>query len=123
MAFEIRENRGRAQGRKKLVREREEYLRLMGEGLSNRQACQIVGINRRTGMRWRNGRAPSARQAGASPITVVAPPSGPSRYLREDDRVHIADRLENMVAKHSRGARAAGAGAAIGGAGAESGAR
>ncbi|MCO5999999.1 IS30 family transposase [Actinoallomurus rhizosphaericola] len=93
MAFEIRESRGRAQGRKKLVREREEYLRLMREGMSNSQACQIVGINPRTGKRWRNGRTRSAGHAGAPPITAVAPPSGPSRYLREDDRIHIADRL------------------------------
>jgi IS30 family transposase len=93
MAFEIRENRGRAQGRKKLVREREEYLRLVREGLSSKQACQIVGINPRTGKRWRNGRSRSARHRGASPITAVASPAGPSRYLREDDRIHIADRL------------------------------
>jgi IS30 family transposase len=92
MAFQIRENRGRAQGRR-LVREREEYLRLMRAGVSSRQACQIVGINLRTGKRWRNGRAGSAGSAGALPITAVAPSSGPSRYLREEDRVHIADRL------------------------------
>src|SRR4051812_25784198 len=93
MAFEIRENRGRAQGRKKLVREREEYLRLMREGLSSKQACQIVGVNVRTGKRWRHGRTRSGGHAGAPPITAVAPPTGPSRYLREADRVHIADRL------------------------------
>ena len=93
MAFDIRENRGRAQGRKKLVREREEYLRLVREGLSSKQACQIVGVNPRTGKRWRNGRVRSAGHRGASPITEVAPPAGPSRYLREDDRIHIADRL------------------------------
>lgn len=38
MAFQIRENREQAQGRR-LVREREEYLRLMREGVSSRQAC------------------------------------------------------------------------------------
>ena len=97
MAFEIREKRGRAQGRKKLVREREEYLRLVREGLSSKQACQIVGINPRTGKRWRNGRARSAGHRGASPITTVAPPAGPYRYLREDDRIHIADRLREKA--------------------------
>jgi IS30 family transposase len=93
MVFEIRENRGRAQGRKKLVREREEYLRLVREGLNSKQACQIVGVNPRTGKRWRYGRVRSAGHRGASPITAVAPSAGPSRYLREDDRIHIADRL------------------------------
>ena len=93
MAFEIRENRGRAQGRRKLVREREEYLRLVREGLSSKQACQIVGVNPRTGKRWRNGRSRSAGHRGASPITAVASPAGRSRYLGEDDRIHIADRL------------------------------
>jgi IS30 family transposase len=97
MAFEIRENRRRAQGRKKLVREREEYLRLMREGLSSRQACQIVGINERTGKRWRNGRTASAGHAGAPPITAVASPPGPSRYLREDERIHIADRFREKA--------------------------
>ncbi|MCO5993330.1 IS30 family transposase [Actinoallomurus rhizosphaericola] len=97
MAFEIRESRGRAQGRKKLVREREEYLRLMREGMSNSQACQIVGINPRTGKRWRNGRTRSAGHAGAPPITSVTSPPGPCRYLREDDRIHIADRLREKA--------------------------
>ncbi|MFE5482594.1 helix-turn-helix domain-containing protein, partial [Streptomyces sp. NPDC056527] len=53
MAFEIRKIRT-PQGRGKLTRERAEYFRLM-EGVSNREACRIVGINRRTGKRWRNG--------------------------------------------------------------------
>lgn len=30
---------------------------------------------------------------GGTPIDSVVPPSGPSRYLTEDERVHIADRL------------------------------
>ena len=97
MAFEIRENRGRAQGRRKLVGEREEYLRLMREGLSNRQACRIVGINVRTGKRWRHGRAASAGHAGAPPITAVASLPGRSRYLREDERIQIADRFREKA--------------------------
>ncbi|MBD3006359.1 IS30 family transposase [Streptomyces sp. 5-10] len=31
------------------------------------------------------------------PIDVVAAPSGPSRYLRETDRIHIADRLREKA--------------------------
>lgn len=92
MDFEIREGRGVAQGRKKLVRERAEYLRLVDQGLSNKAAALRVGVNERTGREWRNGRPegrvkrprPTARQvlsAGAS-----------SRFLSENERIVIADR-------------------------------
>ncbi|GAA3482332.1 hypothetical protein GCM10018966_068640 [Streptomyces yanii] len=57
MDFKIRENRAQSQGCKPLVREREEYFRLMDQGLSSREARRVVGINLRTGKRWRNGRA------------------------------------------------------------------
>ncbi|WP_326599863.1 hypothetical protein [Streptomyces sp. NBC_01803] len=36
MDFKIRENRSKAQGREVLVREREEYFRLMDQGLTSR---------------------------------------------------------------------------------------
>src|SRR5688572_26037256 len=49
MDFEIRDLRTVAQGRSKLVREREEYFRLMSEGMSSQEACRVVGINYRTG--------------------------------------------------------------------------
>ncbi|MGW0815890.1 helix-turn-helix domain-containing protein, partial [Streptomyces viridiviolaceus] len=48
---------------------------------------------RSTGKRWRNGRNPSGRQKAAPPARPVVPPSGASRYLREADRIYIADRL------------------------------
>ncbi|MFG3343428.1 IS30 family transposase [Glycomyces sp. NPDC048151] len=93
MAFEIREDRSRSRGRKPLAREREEYFRLMGQGLSSVEACKIVGINYRTGKRWRNGRAASGQGRARPPVQVSPRPPGPSRYLREDDRIAIADRL------------------------------
>ncbi|MGW8558172.1 IS30 family transposase [Streptomyces tubercidicus] len=96
MDFEIRKERT-AQGRRKLVREREEYFRLMDQGLTSYEACRIVGINYRTGKRWRNGRKPSPTHKGASPVQRAAPSSGPSRYLREADRIHIADRLREKA--------------------------
>ena len=67
MDFEIREDR-KPQGRKKLTREREAYFQLMQQGVSNKEACRIVGINLRTGKRWRNGRNPSGRNKAAPPI-------------------------------------------------------
>ncbi|MCX4732286.1 hypothetical protein [Streptomyces sp. NBC_01363] len=93
MDFEIRENRGRSQGRKPLVREREEYFRLMEQGLSSREACRAVGINLRTGKRWRNGRGATTGEKARPSIRRPISPDGPSRYLREADRLHIADRL------------------------------
>ena len=32
------------------------YVRLIAQGISNTEACRIVGINRKTGTRWRYGR-------------------------------------------------------------------
>lgn len=95
MDFEIRD-RSVNQGRRRLTEERRIYLQLVQQGVSRVEACRIVGINYRTGKRWRNGRAPSGRTVGASPIPAVAP-SGPSRYLREADRIPIADRLREKA--------------------------
>lgn len=81
------------QGRKKLLREREAYFQLMQQGLSNNKACQVVGINPKTGRRWRNGRIADRKQKVAPPIRPAMPPSGASRYLHENERIYIADRL------------------------------
>lgn len=98
MDFEVRENRTVAQGgRRVLVREREEYFRLMDQGLSSYEACRRVGINIRTGKRWRNGRNLSGKDKARPPALAVVPPEGPSRYLREADRIHIADRLREKA--------------------------
>ncbi|MDX3646482.1 helix-turn-helix domain-containing protein, partial [Streptomyces sp. MB09-02B] len=96
MDFEIRGDRT-AQGPVKLSRERTEYSRLVQQGYSNKEACRLVGIDERTGRKWRNGRSADHRQKAAPPINAVVPPSGPSRYLREADRIHIADRLREKA--------------------------
>ena len=93
MDFEIRDNRGRPQGRKALVREREEYFRLMDQGLSSAEACKRVGINYRTGKRWRNGQGAAGSRRARPPVRAQRLSEGPSRYLRETDRIHIADRF------------------------------
>ncbi|MFE6691008.1 IS30 family transposase [Streptomyces sp. NPDC057743] len=73
----------------------------MKQGFSNNEACRIVGINPKTGRRWRNGRNATGRDVAAPPVRPVAPaptasaPSG--RYLREDERIHIADRLREKA--------------------------
>ncbi len=38
------------------VEKREWFTRLIVRGVSNAEACRIVGINPRTGKRWRHGR-------------------------------------------------------------------
>ncbi|WP_405186010.1 IS30 family transposase [Streptomyces anulatus] len=98
MDFEIRKDR-KPQGRKKLTRERAAYFQLMQQGYSSKEACRIVGIDVRTGKKWRNGRhAYKGREKAAPPIYQEAPPSsGPSRYLGEADRIHIADRLREKA--------------------------
>ncbi|MGV9989638.1 IS30 family transposase [Streptomyces sp. NPDC003374] len=65
--------------------------------MSNREACRIVGIDERTGQKWRNGRHAYGNRKALPPINTVAAPSGPSRYLREEDRIHIADRLREKA--------------------------
>jgi len=39
-----------------LTEKREQFARLIGQGVSNSEACRLVGINRKTGTRWRFGR-------------------------------------------------------------------
>ena len=104
MDFEIREERG-PQGRRKLVAERATYFQLMEQGYSTREAARIVGINLRTGKRWRNGwHSPGKGQKPTPPIypqpgsvPAAEEPPAPSRYLRECDRIHIADRLREKA--------------------------
>uniref|UniRef100_UPI001F1A26D2 helix-turn-helix domain-containing protein n=1 Tax=Streptomyces sp. NRRL S-15 TaxID=1463886 RepID=UPI001F1A26D2 len=97
MDFEARVDR-RPQGPKKLSRERETY----------------VGINDRTGRRWRNGRQASGKNKAAPPLVETGPwqytedpvpvaaaqepeNEAPSRYLNETDRIHIADRFREKA--------------------------
>ncbi|MFE6946650.1 helix-turn-helix domain-containing protein [Streptomyces chartreusis] len=113
MGFEIRAERGN-HTRKPLAREREECLRFVDLGVGNTGACRIVGINPRTGTRWRCGRQASGKKKAYAPVAdtglpreprEVVPsaveaepgPAGPSRYLGESDRIHIADRLRGKA--------------------------
>jgi hypothetical protein len=56
---------------------REAFARLIAEGVPSARACRIVGINPRTGKRWRNGRRlqSGGRVLGLAPviITVAGP--------------------------------------------------
>lgn len=74
----------------------------MEQGLDNSEACRVVGINRRTGTRWRYGRKYTNR-AGEQwvypPVTAPIPPgvAAPSRFLGEAERVKIADYLRDGI--------------------------
>ena len=79
------------------VEKREQYARLIGQGYNNSEACRIVGINRRTGKRWRHGRTITARDGRklhyAPVITggLCVRREISDRYLSEKERVQIAD--------------------------------
>src|SRR3954454_9846462 len=68
--------------------------RLIAQGVSNSEACRLVGINRKTGNRWRYGRT-VVNYAGerlhypAVKISELKPRS--PRYLSEAERMAIAD--------------------------------
>ena len=92
MGFGVRGRRW-PQGAKPLSAERAEYFRLVQQGFSSAEACRRVGVSETTGRRWRNGSSGSPGHATLRPVKVSSvPPSGPSRYLTEDERIHIADR-------------------------------
>ena len=79
------------------VEKREQYARLIGQGFSSLEACRVVGINPRTGKRWRHGRTITARDGRklhyAAVVTrgKVAGQEVSDRYLSEQERVRIAD--------------------------------
>lgn len=74
---------------------REWFARLIARGVNNSEACRIVGINRKTGKRWRHGRpmtaADGTRYHYAPVINAGAEKPISARYLSEDERVAIAD--------------------------------
>ena len=76
------------------------YLQLIAQGLNNSEACRLVGINRKTGNRWRDGRR-VRNSAGALVIypRVIIKESTPRspRYLSEQERIQIADLLSVKV--------------------------
>jgi transposase, IS30 family len=73
---------------------REQFAALIARGVSNSQACRIVGINRRTGKRWRHGRtitASNGRRLHYAPVITTTTKEVSPRFLGEDERVAIGD--------------------------------
>ena len=76
-----------------LTEKQDRFVRLIAHGVSNGEACRLVGINRRTGTRWRLGRT-IANTAGEAvhypPVHIAAPRTRHPRYLSLDERMLIA---------------------------------
>jgi IS30 family transposase len=82
-------------GPEPLTAERDLYRRLMAQGMGNSQACREIGINRRTGTRWRYGRTTDERDGRQPrfypPITPPAATVISARFLSVEERIKIAD--------------------------------
>src|SRR3954451_5091087 len=69
------------------------FVRLIAQGISNSEACRMVGIHRRTGTRWRYGRT-VVNSAGESlhypAVKITEPKLRSRRYLSEPGRIAIA---------------------------------
>ena len=58
-----------------LMAQRQEFAQLIAKGVSNSEACRLVGVNRRTGTRWLFGRTVTFK-SGASCSNHPWPPRG-----------------------------------------------
>jgi IS30 family transposase len=67
----------------------------MREGLGNAAASRLVGVNRKTGHRWRYGRSVATRTGEIRTYPAIVTPADPmsARFLSEAERISIADGL------------------------------
>lgn len=83
---------------KMLAARRRHYVELVLAGMGYAEAARAVGVSKRTGKVWRNGRTRSTGRNGApcaewTEAAMPQPkPTGP-RYLSMDERIFIADGL------------------------------
>lgn len=79
---------------------RAEYVRLLAEeGVNFTQAAHAVGVSKRTGKAWRNGRARATGRNEKPSVdwyrsTMDKPRKIHARYLGQEERILIADRLK-----------------------------
>lgn len=78
-----------------LAEKQDKFVRLIERGVSNAEACRIVGVNRRTGTRWRLGRTilnAAGEEVHYPPVRIVAARrERHPRYLSLEERTAIAD--------------------------------
>lgn len=94
------------QGPAPLSAQREQFARLIARGVSNSEACRLVGVNTRTGTRWRYGRTTAStggRDRHYPAMAITASPPLSAHFLCEDERVVIADRLRAGVSLRAIG--------------------
>jgi IS30 family transposase len=76
--------------------EQQQYVRLIAQGVNNSEACRLVGIDRKTGNRWRYGRS-VRNSAGVlvhyAPVKITEAKARSPRYLSGQERIVIADQL------------------------------
>lgn len=75
------------------VEKRREFARLIKAGVSVSEAARQVGVNRKTGVRWRHGRTittPRSVMHHYPSVLAVSKPDISARYLSEDERIRIA---------------------------------
>ncbi len=74
---------------------REKLAGLLSDGMSLSEAARVVGVNRRTAKRWRNGRVIKYADGRVLNLLPVINTTGPKvyspRYLSEDERIRLAD--------------------------------
>ncbi len=84
------------QGPAPFMAQRQEFGRLIALGVNNSEACRLVGVNRRTGTRWRFGRtitSSSGFELHYAPVATTNTKSLSARFLSEDERILIGDRV------------------------------
>lgn len=90
----MRDRRRRAGGVQ--AEKQQRYVQLIAQGVNNSEACRLVGIDRKTGNRWRYGRR-VRNSAGAlviyPPVKITESRPRSPRYLSEQERIRIADLL------------------------------
>ena len=94
------------QGPASLTAQREEFGRLIAKGVNNSEACRLVGVNRRTGTRWRFGRTVTSGTGSElhyAPVAMTNTKSLSARFLSEDERVLIGDRFRAGVSLRAIG--------------------
>lgn len=95
--------------RQQLRERRERYFRLVAGGMASAEACRVVGVSKRTGKVWRNGRTratgrsempvlPYVRMEQNTDVRVTGRHNVPTstygssgKYLTLDDRILLAD--------------------------------
>ena len=76
-----------------LTAKRDLYVQLMSQGMRNSEACRQVGVNRKTGQRWRLGRVVKDPKHGEYSYAPIVPAAAEmsKRYLSDQERFVIAD--------------------------------